>query len=42
MGDWFRIDRIEADEDVFILSDMTVEAHHYDTGTVLGFNGTTE
>ena len=41
-GDWFRIDRIEADEDTFILSDMTVEAHQYDTGTVLGFNGTTE
>jgi len=41
-GDWFRIDRIEAEEDTFILSDMTVEAHQYDTGTVLGFNGTTE
>ena len=41
-GDWFRIDRVEADEDTFILSDMTVEAHQYDTGTVLGFNGTTE
>lgn len=42
VGDWFRIDRIEAEEDVFILSDMTVEAHQFDTGTVLGFNGTTE
>ena len=42
VGDWFRIDRVEADEDVFILSDMTVEAHEFDTGTVLGFNGTTE
>ena len=41
-GDWFRIDRVEADEDTFILSDMTVEAHQFDTGTVLGFNGTTE
>ncbi len=41
-GDAFRIDRIEAEEDVFILSDMTVEAHDYPTGTVLGFNGTTE
>jgi len=27
---------------VFILSDMTVEAHHFPTGTELGFNGTTE
>ncbi len=41
-GDAFRIDRIEAEEDVFILSDMTVEAHDFPTGTVLGFNGTTE
>lgn len=41
-GDAFRIDRIEADEEVYILSDMTVEAHTYGTGTVLGFNGTTE
>lgn len=41
-GDWFVIDRIEADDETFILSDMTVEAHEYSTGTVLGFNGTTE
>jgi hypothetical protein len=41
-GDAFRIDRIEADEEIFILSDMTVEAHEFSTGTVLGFNGTTE
>jgi hypothetical protein len=41
-GDAFIIDRIEADDEVFILSDMTVEAHHFPTGTELGFNGTTE
>ena len=41
-GDAFRIDRIEADDDIYILSDMTVEAHDYPTGMVLGFNGTTE
>ena len=41
-GDAFVIDRIEADDEVFILSDMTVEAHEFSTGTVLGFNGTTE
>jgi hypothetical protein len=41
-GDAFRIDRVEADEEVFILSDMTVEAHEFTTGTVIGFNGTTE
>lgn len=41
-GDNFIIDRLEADDEVFTLSDMTVEAHVFDTGTVLGFNGTTE
>jgi hypothetical protein len=41
-GDAFRIDRVEADEEVFILSDMTVEAHEFPTGTIIGFNGTTE
>ncbi len=41
-GDAFRIDLVEADAEVFILSDMTVEAHEFSTGTVLGFNGTTE
>jgi hypothetical protein len=42
VGDAFCIDRIEADSDVFYLSDLTVEAHEFSTGTVLGFNGTTE
>jgi len=32
-GDWFVIDRVEADDETFILSDMTVEAHEYSTGT---------
>ncbi|MHB1235030.1 MAG: pilus assembly protein CpaE [Microbacteriaceae bacterium] len=41
-GDAFRIDRPEFDTDVFTVSDMTVEAHEFDTGTILGFNGTTE
>ena len=41
-GDVFRIDRVEADDETYILSDMTVEAHDFGTGTVLGFNGTTE
>lgn len=42
VGDAFIIDRVEADADVFYLSDLTIEAHTYTTGTVLGFNGTTE
>ena len=41
-GDAFRIDVIEADEELFVLSDMTVEAREFSTGTVIGFNGTTE
>lgn len=41
-GDRFQIDRPELDGDVFTVSDLTVEPHEYATGTVLGFNGTTE
>lgn len=41
-GDAFAIDRVEADDEVYYLSDMTIEAHDFGTGTVLGFNGTTE
>jgi hypothetical protein len=41
-GDAFRIDLVEVDDEVFYLSDMTVEAHSLITGTELGFNGTTE
>jgi len=42
VGDAFRIDMLEVEGDVFILSDMIVEAHEFPTGTILGFNGTTE
>ena len=44
-GDWFQLvaqDMDGAGTDVFTVSDMTIEAHDYPTGTVLGFNGTTE
>ena len=41
-GDVFRIDRPEVDADVFTVSEMTVEAYEHPTGTILGFNGTTE
>lgn len=41
-GDRFVIPQAELDGQVFTLSDMTIEAHEYPTGTVLGFNGTTE
>ncbi len=41
-GDRFSIDRAEVSGDIFTVSEMTVEAHSYPTGTILGFNGTTE
>lgn len=41
-GDAFRIERAGFDSDVFTVSDMTIEPHEFDTGTILGFNGTTE
>lgn len=40
-GDRFAMLVDDMDE-VFTVSEMTIEAHHYPTGTVLGFNGTTE
>lgn len=41
-GDRFVIPQPGLAGDLFTLSEMTIEAHHYPTGTVLGFNGTTE
>jgi hypothetical protein len=41
-GDAFRIDTPEFDGETFTVSDMTIEPHQFDTGTILGFNGTTE
>ena len=41
-GDRFTLLEAEAAGDVFTVSEMTVEAHVYPSGTVLGFNGTTE
>ena len=41
-GDRFTIPQPGLEGEVFTISEMTVEAHEYPTGTVLGFNGTTE
>ncbi len=41
-ADQFTIPQPELAGQVFTLSEMTIEAHEYPTGTVLGFNGTTE
>ena len=44
-GDRFQLllqDMESTGTEAFTVSDMTIEAHAYSTGTVLGFNGTTE
>ncbi|MEO7981546.1 MAG: pilus assembly protein CpaE [Sporichthyaceae bacterium] len=41
-GDRFVVPDRGMDDQVFVLSDMTVELHHYPGGPVIGFNGTTE
>ncbi|MFH5823993.1 pilus assembly protein CpaE [Georgenia sp. AZ-5] len=41
-GDRFTIDKPDLLGEVFTLSEMTIEARTYPTGTILGFNGTTE
>lgn len=41
-GDRFQLNQPELVSDVFTVSEMTIEAHHYPTGSILGFNGTTE
>ncbi|HEY5518507.1 MAG TPA: pilus assembly protein CpaE [Cellulomonas sp.] len=41
-GDRFVIRRAGLDDEVYTISDMMIEPHRFSTGTVLGFNGTTE
>jgi hypothetical protein len=41
-GDRFVVADRDMDNDVFVLSDMTVEVHRFPHGEVIGFNGTTE
>jgi enamine deaminase RidA (YjgF/YER057c/UK114 family) len=41
-GDRFVIADRDMDEDVFTISDMTVEVHEFPNEKVIGFNGTTE
>jgi hypothetical protein len=41
-GDRFQLNEPELDADVFTVSEMTIEARAYSTGTILAFNGTTE
>jgi hypothetical protein len=41
-GDRFAVLQAALAGEVFTISEMTIEPHDYPTGTVLGFNGTTE
>lgn len=41
-GDHFVLPHRDMDDDVFVLSDMTVEVHQFPAGEVIGFNGTVE
>jgi uncharacterized protein (TIGR03086 family) len=41
-GDRFVIADRGMDDEVFVVSDLTIETHDHPTGRVLGFNGTTE
>ncbi len=41
-GDRFVLPNRGMDDDVFVLSDMTVEVHEFPNGKVIGFNGVTE
>jgi hypothetical protein len=42
LGDRFAIPDRDLDEEVFVLSNMTIEVHTVPEGRVIGFNGTTE
>ncbi|WP_173078491.1 pilus assembly protein CpaE [Phytohabitans rumicis] len=41
-GDRFAIPDRDLDDDVFVLSNMTIEVHELPEGQIIGFNGTTE
>ena len=41
-GDRFVLPHRGMDDEVFVLSDMTVEVHDFPNGKVIGFNGVTE
>ena len=41
-GDRFVVPDRDMDDQVFVVSDMTIEVHDFPTGRVIGFNGTTE
>jgi hypothetical protein len=42
LGDRFAIPDRDLDDEVFVLSNMTIQVHSVPEGRVIGFNGTTE
>jgi len=42
LGDRFAIPDRDLDDEVFVLSNMTIQVHTVPEGRVIGFNGTTE
>jgi hypothetical protein len=42
LGDRFAIPDRDLDDEVFVLSNMTIQVHNVPEGRVIGFNGTTE
>jgi hypothetical protein len=42
VGDWFAVPDREMDDDLFVLSDMTIQVYEVPEGSLIGFNGTTE
>lgn len=41
-GDRFVVPGRDMDDEIFVVSQMTIEVHEFPTGSVIGFNGTTE
>ena len=41
-GDRFVVAVSGMEDDVFVISEITVDVHHFKTGDIIGFNGTTE
>jgi len=42
LGDHFAIPDRDLDDEVFVLSNMTIQVHNVPDGRMIGFNGTTE
>ncbi|GAA5188308.1 hypothetical protein GCM10023322_38780 [Rugosimonospora acidiphila] len=41
-GDWFAVPDRDMDDELFVLSNMTIQVYEVPDGSVIGFNGTTQ